>query len=121
VLLYWDRVGTILPMQYAKDRVFLRPYASALLSEGLLVPIPPNSSVWRTEATNYFAAFLNLVDSDPLQVGTASAIQREWTRVHLDKTGSELALALVGRDLAKQPTGPPPQRGLRSSGKPQIS
>ena len=106
VLLYWNRVGTILPVQYAEDHAFLRPYTSALLGEGLLVPIPPDASVWRSGVTDYFAAFLNLVDRDPLQVGGMPASQREWTRVHLDKTGLGLALALVDRDLAKEPTGP---------------
>jgi hypothetical protein len=48
VLLYWDRVGTILPRHYSRDHTFLRPYTSALLDAGLLTPIAPDDSVWHS-------------------------------------------------------------------------
>jgi hypothetical protein len=106
VLLYWERVGTILPKHYAEDHAFLRPYTSALIEEALLTPIAPDDSVWKSGAVDYFTAFLDLVDGDPFGVEQTPADQRTWVRVHLDKTGTGLALALADRGLVKQPEGP---------------
>jgi hypothetical protein len=106
VLLYWDRVGTILPREYSSDQEFLRPYTSALLAAKLLTPIPPDESVWRSGADNYRESFLELVDSDPFGVERTRADERTWARVHLDKTGTGLALDLVQRGLAKDFQGP---------------
>jgi hypothetical protein len=106
VLLYWNRVGTILPEQYSRDHAFLRPYTSSLIDAGLLTPIAPDTSVWQSGANSYFTAFLGLVDSDPLGVERTPPDQREWARVHLDKTGTGLALALRERQLARNPEGP---------------
>lgn len=36
VLLYWDKIGTIMPAQYSEDHEFLGAYTSGLLREGLL-------------------------------------------------------------------------------------
>jgi hypothetical protein len=101
VLLYWDRVGTILPKKYSQDHAFLRPYTSALLAAELLTPIAPDESVWQSGADNYRKAFLDLVDRDPFGIEQTQAGERKWTRVHLDKTGTGLALDLQDRKLAK--------------------
>jgi hypothetical protein len=101
VLLYWDKVGTIMPEQYSDDRGFLGPYTSALREKGLLTVVPPSESVWKSGANNYLTAFLELVDSDPFGVRRAPAAQREWVNVHVDKTGVELAGLLQERELAK--------------------
>jgi hypothetical protein len=76
VLLYWERVGTILPKHYAEDHAFLRPYTSALINEALLTPIAPDESVWKSGAVDYSKAFLDLVDSDPFGVEQTPADQR---------------------------------------------
>jgi hypothetical protein len=106
VLLYWDRVGTILPEHYSGDNAFLGSYTTALLAEGLLTPIAPDQSVWQSGATKYHDAFLDLIDRDPLGVDRTPAVEREWTRVHLDKTGTGLAVALLERGLAQEFEGP---------------
>jgi hypothetical protein len=106
VLLYWERVGTILPKHYAEDHAFLRPYTSALINEALLTPIAPDDSVWKSGAVDYSKAFLDLVDSDPFGVEQTPADQRPRARLHLDKTGMGLALALANRGLANLPEGP---------------
>jgi hypothetical protein len=99
-------LGTILPQHYSRDHAFLRRYTSALLDEGLLTPIAPDASLWQSGAANYYEAFLDLVDVDPLGVERTPAAQRTWARVHLDKTGAGLAFALLERGLAKEPEGP---------------
>ena len=106
VLLYWDRVGTILPLYYSEDHTFLRPYTSALLREQLLTPVAPDESVWQSGANNYFEAFVGLVDRDPFGVRQLPPAERQWTRLHLDKTGLGLAYALQDLGLAKEPDGP---------------
>ena len=105
VLLYWDKVGTMMPAQYSEDHAFLQPYTSALVREGLLTVVPPDESVWRSGATNYFDAFLALVDSDPFGVRQEPANEREWASVHVDKTGLGLAMALEDRGLAERYQG----------------
>lgn len=108
VLLYWDRVGIILPQKLADDHVFLRPYTSALLKEELLEPVLPTMAFWYTDAGNHFDAFLNLVDNDPLvKLAKAPTAQRQWVHVHLNKIGSKFAKALVERKLAKDPSDDP--------------
>lgn len=102
MLLYWDRVGTVAP---TRDVEF-GPYARALIDEGLLQQVAPDDVMWRAGATEYFTAFLELVERDPLRAAETPEEQREWTRVHVDKTGLGLALALADRGLARSPAGP---------------
>lgn len=107
VLLYWDRVGVILPAELAEDHAFLRPYTSALLKEKLLVSVAPEPSFWWGEAHDHVSAFLNLLDPDgrdPLGIREVPTTQRAWVRVHLTKIGDGLAERLQQCDLAKEPS-----------------
>jgi hypothetical protein len=91
VLLYWDKIGTIMSAKYSDDYAFLRPYTTALLREELLTVVPPDWTLLDSGATNFETAFLELVDSDPFGVLHAEAGTREWASLHVDKTDTVLA------------------------------
>ncbi|MDX6506324.1 MAG: hypothetical protein QOG06_968 [Gaiellaceae bacterium] len=97
VLLYWDRVGTIMPERDEEDPGILDAYSRALVAEGLLEPVAPDATIWTAGATDYLQAFLELLDAHRL----AGERQAEWVRVHLDRTGTGLAHQLVARELAR--------------------
>ncbi len=90
-----------MPKRYSEDHAFLRPYTSALLKEELLTVVPPNDSVSRAGAENYFQAFVDLVNSDPFGVARLPAHQREWVPLHVDKLGAGLGRYLREKELAK--------------------
>ena len=110
VLLYWDSVGTIVPFQYLDDPKFLRPYTAGLMEHGLVKAVEPDRSIWQSGARNYYAAFVGLIDSDPLVQARIKATipldERETVRIHADKTGTGLASELVERGLARPVAGP---------------
>ena len=106
VLLYWDSVGTIVPVEYLDDPEFLRPYTSGLKDHGLLVAVTPDQSIWTVKAGKYHEAFLALVDSLAAEKRAAARDRSETVRMHVDKTGFGLAYDLTTRGLATHFSGP---------------
>jgi hypothetical protein len=106
VLLYWDSVGTIVPVEYLDDPKFLRPYTSGLRDHGLLMAVTPDQSIWTVKAGKYHEAFLALVDSLAAEKRAAARDRSETVRMHVDKTGFGLAYDLTTRGLATHFSGP---------------
>jgi hypothetical protein len=104
ILLYWDEVATIAPAAALQDRAVLGLHTSELIDHGLLHTVAPDFSVG--VARNYFSAFLALVDQRPGLMSKQPLSQRSSTRVHVDKTGFGLAMALEERGLADYLNGP---------------
>jgi hypothetical protein len=98
VVLYWDKVGSIVPFQLVDQPDFLRPYTASLIDAELLDPVRPD--IYGSGADNYQSAFLDLVDADPRINTGANLGDRPQAVVHIDKMSETLATALELRDLA---------------------
>lgn len=59
--------------------------------------------MWKSGASGYFEAFTQLVEEDPF--GVKGSEDWEWSRVHVDKTGTGLAMFLESRGLARDYRG----------------
>ncbi len=106
VLLYWDSVATIVPAELLAQPEALKPYTRELIDSGLLQTIAPDDTIWKSGASNYYQAFIDLVDHHPMLVTGVPLSARTTSRVHTDKTGTGLADALVQRGLARSVDGP---------------
>jgi hypothetical protein len=106
VLLYWDKIGTIVPFEYVDDPDFLRPFTADLLAAGLVSPVTPDAWMQQMGADNYMQSFLDLVEADPELITGAPLERRETVRIHSEKTGTGLAQALVSLGLARHVGGP---------------
>jgi Family of unknown function (DUF6236) len=105
VLLYWEKVGTIVPLEYSQDLTFLGPETAALIRHRLVEPIVPDGSIFEARE-HYAGSFLHLIDND-LRIDRELPFERRETlRIHGDKTGTELAKALEHRRLARHASGP---------------
>lgn len=84
-LLYWDKIGTITPSEYAKEPQRLGKFMYDLISNDLLEPIIPGKYV--NKIPNWEGAFLEIIDKDQeISHRTGVAIERgETTPIHLEK------------------------------------
>lgn len=83
VLLYWDRVGAIVPYEYLEDPDRLGPYMVSLVRERLVEQVIPGMYLWRVE--NFTNAFLEYVDA---KYGVAGVpYTSNWATVHSEKLG----------------------------------
>lgn len=105
VLLYWDKVGTIVPAEYSQDPEFLGVHTAGLIRHRLVEPLRPDGDI-REARDGYLDSFLALVDNDPLIDRELPFEQRRTHRVHGDKSGTRLAKALDSRGLARRAAGP---------------
>jgi hypothetical protein len=94
VLLYWDEVGTIVPLGNTDD--FLDEHARRLVDAGLVRPIPPAPYIG--EIRRFEENFLALLEQDA-QVGALAGARR--ARIHMQKFGEGLAAELERRGLAE--------------------
>jgi hypothetical protein len=112
VLLYWDRVGSIVPWEYTRDFDRLSPYMAELARAELVRPIAPELHVQAA----MLRPFLKFVDGDPQIAARARDLgsvpaQRGHVdsgtvmEIHAGKIGAELAEELIARGLARHAPG----------------
>jgi len=89
VLLYWDKVGAIVPYEYIQDPDKLGSYMVGLVREQLVEQVIPGQYLWQVE--NFGRAFLNYIDTQNVKAEYRSS----WPKVHMEK------LQKVGDELCK--------------------
>lgn len=111
VLLYWDRVGAIVPYEYLEDPDRLGPYMVSLVREHLIEQVVPGMHLWR--AKNFTNAFLEYVDAKYGSQG--EPYTSDWATVHKEKLGGssihieklhDLGQKLCDRGLARHDDSP---------------
>ena len=105
-LLYWDRVGTIVPFERMGAGSVVSQFTEELLKSGLLTNVLPDDWVYRLQANNYFQPFIELIKNDPTIYTKAQLEQRATIRIHSGKTGTGLAKQLEHLQLARYVEGP---------------
>lgn len=101
VLLYWDQVGSIVPIDFDNDPSKLGEYMYGLIQEDLVKPIIPGLHV--DEIPNFTEAFLEYVDSPnyPVPRGVINRKRVSTFSVHMEKLGP-IGSKLVERGLARE-------------------
>lgn len=99
VLLYWDEIGSIIPLEYAHQPERLGSYMKDLLDVELVKGVIPVHYI--EGDPDFERAFLDLLDrSEFIQENRAVPLsQRSTVHIHLEKLGG-LPGELVGRRLA---------------------
>lgn len=99
VLLYWPRVGSIVPTQFLEDPEALGGHMQRLVQEGLVTQVYPDVSA----VPGFADAFLAT-----LEEGGAPAKTAEWKSlpIYFEKLGRQLSEELVDRRLARRADGP---------------
>ncbi len=105
MLLYWDKVSSIVPYEFINRPESLGPYMESLLREELVDQVIPGMYIY--EIPNFEQSFQTYIDG--LGVGMARRrvrfAQGRRLKVHIEKMG-EIAHALAGQGLAHE--GPYP-------------
>ena len=101
VLLYWDQVFSVVPMDYASNPSTLGEYMDDLIQEDLVIPIVPGQYIH--EIPNFTKAFLDYVDSPNYPVTQLINNRRrlktfDVAMEKLDNIGEEL----IKRGLARK-------------------
>jgi hypothetical protein len=102
VLLYWDRVGSIIPFEFLENPERLSPYTQSLLTEELLVQVRPGQYLGRLP--RFRDAFVEYMESLPqaeIQRRRASFRGNSVARVHVEKMGG-IARYLKDTQLARE-------------------
>jgi len=102
ILLYWDKVGSIIPFEFVKAPERLSKYTRDLLTDELLIQVHPGQYVW--QAPRFREAFVEFIESLPLhniRQRRASLRNHETFRVHTEKM-QEIADYLVAARLAEK-------------------
>lgn len=83
VLLYWDRVGAIVPNDYIEDPDRLGSYMVSLVRENLVEQVIPGMHLWRV--SNFANAFLEYTDAKYGSFGEPYI--SDWAAVHAGNLG----------------------------------
>lgn len=97
-LLYWDEIGTIVPMDFINYPEKMTFEMQELVKAGLVKQIIPNSY---TSDSNYkfSESFINLIKSSNIE--SKNLDFKEGSKLHIDKFGYEIATFLTEIGLAK--------------------
>lgn len=98
VLLYWDRVGAIVPYEYLEDPDRLGQYMVSLVREELVEQVVPGMHLWRVE--NFTNAFLEYVDAKYSAGG--KPYSSNWATIHSEKLGVSSIHMEKLQDLGEQ-------------------
>lgn len=100
VLLYWDKIGSIVPMEYVDNPARLGKYMQGLVREGLVTQILPMEYSYKIP--NFIEAFLAYVDGPnyPVRKGVLEKKKLPTFRVHMEKLGP-IGDGLSRRGLAR--------------------
>lgn len=104
VLLYWDQIFSIVPMEYVNNQSLLGEYMHGLIQEDLVIPIVPGEYI--REIPKFTEAFLNYVDDSNYPVNRVSIRDKRMKTFDLfseklDTIGDEL----TNRGLARKSFG----------------
>lgn len=104
MLLYWDSVGTITPIEFLQEPERLGPYTQGLVREGLILPVSPGEYV--AGVPGFEAEFLNFLDSiEPaLESRRERFLAGQHAPIHLEKLG-DLGPSLEDLRLARRDGG----------------
>lgn len=95
VLLYWDKVGSIVPYDYIENPEQLGEYMSALVREELVIQVIPGMYLWN--APNFTDAFIEYIDMKM----NRPVPEKTWARIHMEKLQS-VGDKLCERGLARK-------------------
>lgn len=101
-LLYWDKLSSIVPMDYLNRPEQMSPFMRALLTEGLVEPVIPAQFIYQVE--RFDASFIELIENRLRRVHrirSARDVVHRTTRIHVEKLG-EIPRFLVQHGLANQ-------------------
>jgi hypothetical protein len=102
ILLYWDKVGSIIPFEFVEAPERLSKYTRDLLIDELLIQVDPGQYVW--QAPRFREAFVDFMESLPshdIRQRRASLRNHNTFRVHTEKM-QEIADYLVNARLAQR-------------------
>jgi|SRR5208337_550572 len=102
VLLYWDKIGSIVPEEFIHDPPQLGEYMDSLIKTKLVNPINPSKYIYRIP--KYTESFLSYVDNPNYPV-IPDRNQRKTlptTRIHISKMTMDLIQGLIRRNLAEE-------------------
>jgi hypothetical protein len=103
ILLYWNRIGAIIPYEFMENPERLGKYQSELLREGLLRQVMPGA--YLTGVPRFAETFLKFVDDQKLRRAggrLSDGPRGGWAKIHLEKL-QDVAEGLVERGLATKP------------------
>jgi|SRR5712671_2764541 len=95
LLLYWDKVGAIVPYDYIERPEKLGPYMVGLVREKLVEQVIPGMYLWQIK--NFEQSFLDFIDAQKLK----AHYEPTWPKIHMEKLQG-LGDALSGRGLARK-------------------
>jgi len=103
VLLYWDRVGSIVPSEFLYQPERLGPYMADLVRAGLVEQVIPAERM--RDIPHFAESFLEYVDAQSsrrtwlqrMRLATPSA----WEEIHAEKM-QDIAEGLIRRGLARR-------------------
>jgi len=100
-LLYWDKLSSIVPMDYLDRPEQMTEFMRALLTEDLVEPVVPAQFLHQVEM--FEASFIELIEDRVRRRGRdmANGGPTHTTRIHVEKLG-EIPRFLVESGLAKQ-------------------
>lgn len=101
-LLYWDKVGIIVPPRYIEKPKQYRDFTIDLLKSDLIEQVFPGEYVWRVK--KFDRGFIKLVDQPKFNLRSR---QRDFknglrSRIHVQKFGEQLLYHLVELKIAKR-------------------
>jgi hypothetical protein len=105
VLLYWDRVGAIVPYEYLQDPDRLGKYMVSLVRESLIEQVIPGMHLYRAE--NFEGAFLRYIDAkygvngEQYTSNWAKKSANNGSPIHMEKLEG-IGKKLCKRGLAKR-------------------
>jgi hypothetical protein len=110
MLLYWDRVCSIVPRVYVDGRNELKPHMQHLIGEGLVQPIMPQDYI--REIPNFESSFLQYIDDRIKYINASDRAVLIWRKLenqplqllHMEKvTGIVEELQIRGLALPTYP------------------
>lgn len=100
-LLYWDEIGSIVPISYSREPKKLEPFMRELVAANLVKQIFPSDYIHNI--SDYDDAFLDMIDSSTYRQIISSRHNEKYNyiKIHIGKLG-KIGSELVKRRLAKR-------------------
>jgi hypothetical protein len=112
-LLYWDKVGSIVPLEFLDRPHMLDKHMLELVEAELIEPVVPEQYLWRVR--NFERAFLDFIDNNPIfshiselgklgLIGRESGVIQTTFKIHMGKLDN-IGYELMQRGLATRGQG----------------
>lgn len=89
MLLYWDTIGTIVPMEFINEPERLGEHTQSLMREGLVQPIIPSRHTYALPRFDEgFTDYLETLGEAELERRRAALAAGDTTRLHVEKVGT---------------------------------